>query len=95
MEGVSHPTDAVLARVAHFASPRKALRGGISKVNFQKTLSSSGDKSPQNGSKNDPMAPRLTLECPHEGLSVAHSLCGIGLCIRIAIFCQTYFLPER
>ena len=34
--------------------PRKALRGGISKVNFQETLSSFGGKCPHNGSKNDP-----------------------------------------
>ena len=26
-----------------------------------------GDKCPQNGSKNDKMAPRTTLRCPHEG----------------------------
>ena len=51
--------------------PRKALRGGISKVNFQETLSILGDKCPRNGSKNDPMAPRTTLECPHEGPSVS------------------------
>ena len=50
--------------------PREALRGGISKVNFQETLSNFGDKCPQNGSKNDPMAPRTTLECPNEGPSV-------------------------
>ena len=29
-----------------------------------------GDKCPEHGSKNDPMAPRTTLECPHEGTSV-------------------------
>ena len=32
-------------------SPPEALCGGISKVNFQETLSSFGDKYPQNGSK--------------------------------------------
>ena len=37
--------------------PRKALRGGISKVNFQETWSIFGDKRPQNGSKNDPIVP--------------------------------------
>jgi hypothetical protein len=51
-------------------NPRKDLRGGISKVNFQETWSIFGDKCPQNSSKNDPMAPRTTLECPHEGPSV-------------------------
>jgi hypothetical protein len=30
-----------------------------------------GDKCPQNGSKNDPMAPKTTLECPNEGPSEA------------------------
>ena len=33
-------------------SPPEALCGGISKANFQETLSSFGDKCPQNGSKN-------------------------------------------
>ena len=40
---------------------------GYLKVRFQETLSSFGDKCPQNGSKNDPMVPRTTLGCPHEG----------------------------
>ena len=56
------------------AVPRKALRGGISEVNFPEALSIFGDECPQNGFKNDPMAPRTTLECPHEGPSVALSL---------------------
>ena len=43
------------------ARPRKALRGGISKVNFQEILSTLVNKCPQNGSKNDTMAPRTTL----------------------------------
>ena len=34
------------------------------------------DKCPQNGSKNDPMAPRTTLKGPHEGASVVHSITG-------------------
>ena len=58
--------------------PRKALRGGISKVNCQETLSIFGDKCPQNGSKNDPMAPRTTLECPHEGPSVVTHLLSVA-----------------
>ena len=49
------------------ADPRKALCGGISKVNFQETLSSFGDKYPKNGSKTAPTAPRPHLECPHKG----------------------------
>ena len=43
---------------------------GYLKVNSSETLSIFGDKYPQNGSKNDLMAPRMTLECPHEGPSV-------------------------
>ena len=50
--------------------PPEALCGGISKVNFQETLSSFGDKCPQNGSKTAPRAPKPPLECPHEGSSV-------------------------
>ena len=65
-EGTTEPERLLSAS----SSPRKALRGGISKVNFQETLSIVGDKCPQNGSRNDPMAPRTTLECPHEGPSV-------------------------
>ena len=41
------------------------------KVNSQETLSIFGDTCPKNGSKNDPMVPRTTLGCPHEGPRVA------------------------
>ena len=51
--------------IACCTHPRKALRGGISKVNFQETLSIFGDEYPQNGSKNEPRAPRTSLGCPH------------------------------
>ena len=43
---------------------------GYLKVNSSETLSFFGDKCSQNGSKNDLMAPRTTLECFHEGPSV-------------------------
>ena len=43
---------------------------GYLKVNSAEILSIFGEKCPQNGSKNDLMAPRMTLECPHEGPSV-------------------------
>jgi hypothetical protein len=43
---------------------------GYLKVNYSETLSVFGDKCPKNGSKNDPMAQRTTLESPHEGPSV-------------------------
>ena len=46
---------------------------GYLKVNSSETLSIFGAKCPQNGSKNDPIAPRTTLGCPHEGPSVATS----------------------
>ena len=58
------------ARRARFALPRKALRGGIAKVKFQELALNFGDKCPQNGSKNAPMAPRPHLGCPHEGSRV-------------------------
>ena len=45
---------------------------GYLKSRFQETLSIFGDECPQSGSKNDPMAPRTTLECPREGPSVAY-----------------------
>ena len=47
--------------------PRKALRGGISKVYLKENLSTFGNKYQQNGPKNDKMAPRTTRRCPHEG----------------------------
>jgi len=53
------------------AKPPKALRGGISKVNFQETLSIFGDTFPQNGSKNGEMAPRTGTGYPHIGPFVA------------------------
>ena len=46
-------------------SPRRALRGGISKVNFSQSLSTFGNTCPQNGSKNEPRAPRTSLGYPH------------------------------
>ena len=53
--------------------PPEALCGGISKVNFQETLSSFGDKCPQNGSKNGLRAPRTGMACPHIGPSVGRT----------------------
>ena len=52
-------------------SPCKALRGGISKVYLEENLSTFGNKCPQNGSKNEPRAPRTSMGCPHEGPRVA------------------------
>ena len=37
-----------------------------------------GDECPQNGSKNDPMVPRTTLGCPHEGPRVVRPLSDAG-----------------
>ena len=71
---VQYPTEPLLSarqdcgrRLAHRCpqGPRKALRGGISKVNFRETLSIFGDKCPQNGSKTAPTAPRPHLGYPH------------------------------
>jgi hypothetical protein len=49
------------------SKPPEALCGGISKVNFQETLSIFGDEYPQNGSKNEQRAPRTSMGCPHIG----------------------------
>ena len=54
--------------------PRKALRGGISKVYLLENLSTFGHQCPQNGSKNDKMAPRTTRRCPHEGSRVVKAI---------------------
>ena len=59
--------------------PPKVLRGGISKVKFQETLSSFGDKCLQNGSKTAPTAPRPHLGCPHEGSRVGFAWIGLML----------------
>jgi hypothetical protein len=40
---------------------------GVFKSQFIEHLSTFDDTCPQNGSKNDPMVPRTTLGCPHEG----------------------------
>jgi hypothetical protein len=40
---------------------------GYLKSHFSRDLVNFRDECPQNGSKNDPMAPRTTLGCPHEG----------------------------
>ena len=48
-------------------TPRRALRGGISKVNFEQSLSTFSNKCPQNGSKNGSTAPSTGLGCPHIG----------------------------
>ena len=53
-------------------SPRKALRGGISNVNFQEILSTYVNKCQKNGSNNDTMAPRTTLGYHHEGPRVVY-----------------------
>ena len=55
-------------------SPRKALRGGISKVNFHKVHQRLAIFS----HKNEPMAPRTNLGYSHEGPSVATVLPTIG-----------------
>ena len=47
--------------------PTQGSSWGYLEVNSSETLSFFGDKRPQNDTKNDLMAPRTTLECPHEG----------------------------
>ena len=53
--------------------PTQGSSWGYLKVDSSETLSIVGDKCPKNGSKNDLMAPRTTLECPHEGPYVVSS----------------------
>ena len=59
------------------AKPRRAFRGGISKVNCEQSLSTFGNTCPQNGSKNEPRAPKTSLGYPHEGPSVALAQCRL------------------
>ena len=54
--------------------PPEALCGGIPKVNFKETLSSFGDKCPQNGSKNGLRAPRTGMGYPYIGPFVGYRL---------------------
>ena len=78
------------ARERPFQCPPEALCGGISKVNFRETLSSFGDKCPQNVSKNEQTAPRTSMGCRHVGSSVGagrrrhvkvpRCRCGVGGC---------------
>ena len=67
------------------SEPRKALCGGISEVNFQETLSGFGDDCPQNGPKNDPMAPRTTLEWPHDGPSLEWKREGLSVFAHLRV----------
>ena len=73
------------------SGPRQALRGGISKVYLQENLSIFGNKCPQNGSKNDKMAPRTTRRYPHEGPRAVNLIAertragggGVKTCFRV------------
>ena len=49
------------------ARPTQGPSWGYLKSQFSRDLVNFRDECPQNGSKNDPMAPRTTLGCPHEG----------------------------
>ena len=57
-------------RCGETPAPPEALCGGISKVNFQETLSSFGDKCPQNGSKNEHGMPPRRAFCGVAGGSL-------------------------
>ena len=46
---------------------------GVSQSQFFRDLVNFGDKCPRNGSTNNTMVPRTTLECPHEGPRVVGS----------------------
>jgi hypothetical protein len=69
-EGTPCASPGAVGRQGARGDPPEALCGGISKINFQETLSSFGDKCPQNGSKNGLRAPRTGMGCPHIGPSV-------------------------
>ena len=50
--------------------PHAGLFVGVSQKSIEKSLSSFGDKCPQNGSKNEETAPRTKTGYPHIGPSV-------------------------
>ena len=68
---------------------------------FQKAicnrLSTFDNNSPQNGSKNEEMAPRTRTGCPHEGHSVARQAGGVGVwtCIEPKIYTCCRILGGR
>ena len=64
--------------------PPKVLRGGISKVNFQETLSIFGDKCPQNGSKTAPGIPPHRAFCGD--LEVIGGRCSFSTSCRLSPF---------
>ena len=66
----------------------QGLSWGYLKSKFQETLSIFGDKCPCNGSKNDPTAPKTTLECPHEGPFVALGRSTFRSSPRSLLICQ-------
>ena len=80
--------------------PTQGSLWGYLKVNSSETLSIFDDKCPKNGSKNDLMAPRTTLECPHEGPSVEregargapgrNAWCSAVLCRNISFCAYTW-----
>ena len=55
------------------------LSVGVSQSQFFRGLVNFWQKCPQNDSKNNLMAPRTTLECPHEGPSVENKIIGTRL----------------
>ena len=59
--------------------PRKALRGGMSKSYFKRYCQLLATNAHQNGSKNEPRAPRTSMGCPHEGTRVVSNT---GLCTQ-------------
>ena len=69
-----------MSEVPLYGVPPEALCGGISKVNFQETLSSFGDKCPQNGSKNGHGMPPHRAFCGHESAE-ANKMKGSFRCL--------------
>ena len=69
---------------------------GVLQMSNSKSLRlTSGDKCPQNGSKNAPMAPRPHLGCSHEGSRVARVLRGSVFYERGTLLKRFRVFPRR
>ena len=77
--------------------PARSTQGpswGYLKVNSSETLSIFGDKCPQNGSKNEEMAPRTKTGYPHIGPFVASWSCMSGHLTRNCVPSHTELCPR-
>ena len=58
---------------------------GVSQSQYFRDLVILSDKCPRNGSKNDTIVPRTTLECPHEGPRVESDWCRQSFQNRLSL----------